>query len=55
MDTTRSANGRRQRAALRYEISIMWETNPRATPLETSRLLMRPEQVTRTKTLQAVL
>jgi len=54
MDTTRSANGQRQTATLHYEISTEWETKPRTTPLEASRMLMGPEQVTRSKTLQAL-
>ena len=54
MDTTCSANGQRQTATLSNEISTMWETESRTTPVETSRLLMGPEQVTRPKTLQAV-
>jgi len=29
------ANGQRQAATLNYEISIMWETKPRTTPLKT--------------------
>jgi len=55
MDTAPSANGRRQRVTLHYEIPTMWKTKPRVSPLETSRLSMGPIQVTRTKTLQAVL
>jgi len=51
---TCSANGQRQTAILNDELSTMWETKPRTTPLKTSRLLMGPELVTRPKTLQAV-
>ena len=54
MDTSCSANGQRHTAVLNYELSTMWETKPRTTPLKTSRLLMRPELVTRPKTLQAI-
>jgi hypothetical protein len=51
MDTTCPANGRtdRQTVTLHYEIPTMWETKPRPSPLEPSRLLMGPEQVTRSK------
>ena len=44
----------RQTATLNYEKRTMWETKPRTTPQKTSRLLMEPEQVTRSKTLQAI-
>jgi hypothetical protein len=53
MNTTCSANGQRQTAILNYELSTMWETNPKTTPLTSSRLLMGSELVTRPKTLQA--
>jgi hypothetical protein len=54
MDTTCSANEQRQTVILNYELSTMWETKPRTTPLKTSRLLIGPELVTRSKTLQAI-
>ena len=54
MDTACSANGQRQTAILNYELSTMWETKRRTTPLKTFRLLMGPELVTRPKTLQAI-
>jgi len=54
MDISCSANGQRHTAILNYELSTMWETKPRSTPLKTSRLLMGPELVTRPKTLQAI-
>ena len=58
MDTTCLVNGQRQTdrqtATLNYEKRTMWETKPRTTPQKTSRLLMEPEQVTRSKTLQAI-
>ena len=54
MGATCSANGQRQTATLNHEISTMWETKLRMTPQKTSRLLMKPEQVTRPKTLEAV-
>ena len=37
-----------------YEISTMRETKPWTTPQETYRLLMEPELVTRSQSLQAV-
>jgi len=36
-----------------FEISAMWETMPRTIPQKTAGLLIGPEQVTRSKTLQA--
>jgi len=39
---------------LNDELSTMWETKPRMTPLKTSRLLMGTELVTSPKTLQAI-
>ena len=50
----RRVDGDRQTATLNCEISTVGETKPRTTPRNTSRLLMGPEQVARTKTLQAV-
>ena len=35
MDTTCSVYGQRQTATLSYEISRVWETKPRTTPLKT--------------------
>ena len=56
MDKTFSVNVKRQTAALNYEISTMWGTKPTTTtPQETAGLLVRPEQDTRPKTLQAIL
>jgi hypothetical protein len=46
MDTTCSANGKRQIGILKYEISTMWDSNPRTTPHRTSHLSMGMEQVT---------
>jgi len=37
-----------------YEISTMWETKPWTTPQMTSKLLMGPEKVTRSKTLEPI-
>jgi hypothetical protein len=45
----------RQTATLNYEISTMWEMKPGTTPQKTSGVLLGPEQVTRHKTLQAIL
>ena len=46
----------RQTATLGYEIWPIWETKPRTGPenTRTCRHLMRPEQFTRPKTLQAI-
>lgn len=55
MDATYSANGQRQTATLNYEISTVWATKPRMILLQTSRQLMGKVQVTRPKTLQAIL
>ena len=55
MDTTCSANGKRQTATPNCEISTMWERKPRKTPQENSRLLVGPEQMTRPKTLKAMM
>ena len=42
-------------ATFNYGMSTVCETRPKTTPQQTSRLLMRPEQGTRPKTLQAIL
>ena len=44
----------RQTAMLNCEISAVWETKLTTTMQKTSRLLMRPELVTRPKTLKAI-
>jgi len=59
MDATCTANGQkqtdRQTATLNYEMPTVWETKPRASTQQTSGLLMGLEQVTRPKTLPAIL
>jgi len=55
MDTTCLGNGQRQTTKLNYKKSTMWETKPRIIPQTTYQLLMGPEQVTKPKTLQAML
>jgi len=55
MDIISSANGQRQTKLLKHEISIMCGTKPRTTHQKISRLLMRPEQVKKPKSLQAVM
>ena len=52
MDTACSANGWRQTAIINYAISPMWDTEPMTTPQKTSRPLMGPEQLRRSKTLK---
>jgi hypothetical protein len=49
----RRMDGDRQTATLNYEILAVWETKPRTTLQKTDRLLMGPEKVTRSQTLQA--
>jgi len=51
MDTACSANGRRQTAVIIYAISPVWGTESMTTLQKTSRLLMGPEQLRRSKTL----
>ena len=49
-----SANLQRQTTTLHYAVSTVWETKQRTTPQKSSGRLMKPEQVTRLKTLQAI-
>ena len=44
----------RDRLTINYEMSTMWETDPRTTPQKTSGLLMGLEQITRPKILQVI-
>jgi len=53
MDTS-AANGHRQTATLKYEISTTWGRKPRTTSQGISRLLMGTEQATRPKNLKAM-
>jgi len=46
--------GQTQTARLNYEISTKLEPKPRITPQKTSRPLMGQDQITRSKTLQAI-
>jgi len=55
MDIIFSGNGQRQTTLLKDEISTIWETKPRMTHQKTSRPLMGPEQVKRSKSLQDVM
>jgi hypothetical protein len=44
---TCSTNGQRQTTTPNHETATMWETKLRMEPQKTSRLLIRPEQVTK--------
>jgi len=48
------SDGQRQTNSLNYEISSMWETKLKTTAQKIFGLLMRPEQDTRPKNLQAM-